>query len=73
MKRLTPRRNKRNHPRKGAKPELTHEQLSEAVADYLAGGGKITKIESTERNLQDFFGASSGLEDVDRFLIGSAG
>lgn len=46
--------------------------IEQAVNDYLAAGGRINHVESTERTLAEFLANNTGgLDDVDAFLSGS--
>lgn len=44
--------------------------LNQAVTDYLAGGGTITKLEFDEKSYRDFIATSESPIAVDEFLQG---
>ncbi|MBT3225661.1 MAG: hypothetical protein HOE30_27060 [Deltaproteobacteria bacterium] len=57
--------------RKSVKFKPSHDFLSQAVSEYLADGGTITKLEFDERSFKDFIATSESPMAVDEFLNGN--
>ncbi len=55
----------------GVKFKPNHEYVDQAVAHYLADGGKITKLEFNEKAYQDFMQTPESPNVVDDFLNGN--
>jgi hypothetical protein len=66
--------NRRQKNRRDNLKNITHEQINDAMAEFINHGGKITHIEKTERSFEEYMaqGGNSGLKDVDEFLGGGA-
>ena len=58
---------KRSHSRKGV--DIPRPVIEKAVAEYLAKGGRITKIEAVERRPMWFIADDQEEEIVDGFSI----
>ena len=61
----------RRSMRKSVKFTPSHDFLSQAVSEYLADGGTITKLEFDERSFKDFIATSESPMAVDEFLNGN--
>jgi hypothetical protein len=61
----------RRSMRKSVKFKPSHDFLSQAVSEYLADGGTITKLEFDERSFKDFIATSESPMAVDEFLNGN--
>jgi hypothetical protein len=67
MKKKTGRKTMKN---RGVKFKPSHDFLDQAIADYLAKGGKITRVEIDEKDYQDFVATPESPNVVDDFLAG---
>lgn len=63
--------NRRSRRNKSVKFKPSHDFLSQAVKDYLANGGTITKLEFDEKSFKNFISSSESPIAVDEFLNGN--
>ncbi|MCP4757693.1 MAG: hypothetical protein GY866_43095 [Proteobacteria bacterium] len=57
--------------KKGFRPtKLTHEEVDNAVREFLDKGGKINKIDTVERSYEEIIASRDISPDVDDFLLG---
>ena len=63
--------NRRARRTQGVKFKPNHDFVSQAVENYLAEGGKITKLEFNEKAYQNFMQKPESPNVVDDFLNGN--
>ena len=64
------RMNRRSLRTKSVKFKPNRDYVNQAVEDYLAAGGKITKLEFDEKSYNDFMQTPEAPNAVDDFLNG---
>jgi len=63
---------KKKRKRGGASAiKLSHDEISQAVEEFLGRGGKIQKIKSVDRTYTDIISTHDPISEVDDFLMGN--